>query len=73
LRADEGGKVIGLVARDKADNDWSIGVLGPDERGQFRAIDMKVNIEDRDSAREELRAKMEKAIASGRTVFPQGD
>lgn len=35
--ADDGGNVIGVLARDRTDKDWSIAVLGRDERGKFRA------------------------------------
>jgi hypothetical protein len=71
--ADDGGIVIGVLARDRADDDWSAAILGRDERGQFRAIDMAVSVKTRDEARTLLNAKMEKALATGETVFPQGD
>jgi|KBSMisStandDraft_5_1062788.scaffolds.fasta_scaffold22739_5 hypothetical protein len=69
--ADDGGIVIGLIALDKADKDWFIGVLGRDERGTFRAIDVESSIESIDAARLQLIAMMEKLVATGRAVFPQ--
>ena len=71
--ADDGGTVIGLIALDKVDKDWFIGVLGRDERGTFRAIDVESSLENIDVARIQLIAMMEKALATGLTVFPQGD
>jgi hypothetical protein len=69
--ADDGGTVIGLIALDKVDKDWFIGVLGRDERGTFRAIDVESSIESIDAARLQLIAMMEKLVATGRAVFPQ--
>ena len=71
--ADDGGVVIGLIALDKVDKDWFIGVLGRDERGTFRAIDVESSIESIDTARVQLIAMMEKVLATGLTVFPQGN
>src|SRR6478752_2046374 len=71
--ADDGGIVIGLIAIDKADKDWFIGVLGRDERGTFRAIDVESSLQNIDDARIQLIAMMEKALATGLMVFPQGD
>jgi hypothetical protein len=44
--ADDRGVIIGALARDRTDNDWSFVVLGRDERGAFRAIEFDVSIED---------------------------
>jgi hypothetical protein len=71
--ADEGGIVIGLIALDKADKDWFIGVLGRDQHGTFRAIDVESSIESVDHARVQLFAMMERALSTGRSVFPQED
>jgi hypothetical protein len=71
--ADDGGIVIGLIALDKADKDWFICVLGRDERDTFRAIDVESSIESLDAARVQLIAMMEKSVATGLTVFPQGN
>jgi hypothetical protein len=71
--ADAAGNVIGVLARDRADNDWSFAVLGRDERGQFRAIDMATSVATRDEARQQLTAKIGEHAATGAEVFPQGD
>jgi hypothetical protein len=70
--ADDTGVVIGLIALDKRDQDWFIGVLGPDERGVFRAIDVESCIENIDDARAQLIKKMEGAVSTGERIFPQG-
>jgi hypothetical protein len=71
--ADDDGVVIGLIARDKSDQDWFVGVLGRDERGTFRAIDVESCIENIDAARIQLIEKMEEALATGARIFPQPD
>ena len=71
--ADDDGIVIGVIALDKADKDWLIAVLGRDDRGDFRAIDVESCIENADAARSQLIAMMEKALASGEKLFPQAD
>jgi hypothetical protein len=65
--------VIGVLARDRNDDDFSIVVLGRDERQQFRAIDTDVSIENVNDARAQLIQKMEKVLATGDKTFPQGD
>jgi hypothetical protein len=44
-----------------------------DERGKFRAFDIAASIERRDVARKELTARIERAVATSATTFPQGD
>jgi hypothetical protein len=70
--SDEDGIVLGLIAKDRADNDYFAGVLGRDERGTFRAIDVESCIEKLEDARTQLLTKMEAALSSGEKVFPQG-
>src|SRR5262249_6020840 len=69
--ADSKGTLLGVIALDRADQDWFIGALGRDDRGQFRAIDVDSCIENLDDARNQLLAKMEKIRASGKRIFPQ--
>jgi hypothetical protein len=69
--ADDDGIVIGVIALDKADQDWFIAVLGRDVRGDFRAIDVESCIRKIDDARSQLLAMMEKALATGERTFPQ--
>jgi hypothetical protein len=70
--ADDSGVVIGVIALYKSDHDWFIGVLGRDERGIFRAIDVESCIGNIDEARVQLIKKMEEAVSTGERVFPQG-
>ena len=69
--ADDDGIVIGVIAKDKADQDWFIAVLGRDVRGDFRAIDVESCIRNIDEARSQLLAMMEKKLATGERTFPQ--
>jgi hypothetical protein len=71
--ADDGGCVTGLLALDRTDRDWFVVVLGRDEQGQFRAIDVESCIAHVDQARAELLERMARAVATGLTVFPQAD
>jgi len=64
--ADDEKTVIGVVARDRSDNDFSIAVLGRDEQQKFRAIDTDVSIETATDARAQLIAKMERALRTRR-------
>jgi hypothetical protein len=66
-------KVIGTVAQDRFDHDWSYVVLGRDEHGIFRAIDFKISLPDQETATEQLREKIREHLSTGATVFPQGD
>lgn len=71
--ADDRGIVIGVIALDLADQDYFVGVLGPDGSGVFRAIDAESCLKTVDDARAELLSRMQKAVATGDTVFPQED
>jgi hypothetical protein len=71
--ADDDGIVIGVIALDKADQDWLIAVLGRDGHGDFRAINVESCIRTIDEARSQLLAMMEKALSTGERIFPQQD
>jgi hypothetical protein len=71
--ADSSNNVAGTVLLDKTDEDWSYVVLGRDERGDFRCIDMKVSLPIQADAERELQGRMQEYERSGQTVFPQGD
>jgi hypothetical protein len=70
---DDRAVVIGFVARDKGENDWSVRVWGPDGRGKFRPIDAATGMMSHSEARSQLLVKMENVLASGGTVFTDGD
>lgn len=71
--ADEPRRVLGTVTRWHNDNDYGFIVLGPDERGEWRAIDMDSEYPSLDAAALELIRRMEEVSASGQIVFPPGD
>ncbi|RQR37094.1 hypothetical protein DIE23_06565 [Burkholderia sp. Bp9143] len=71
--ADTDERILGVVALDLTDNDFSYVVLGRDEIGRFRAIDMKVSLAREGRARSELKRKMAEYSKSGDSMFPQGD
>ena len=71
--ADDAGDVIGTLTLDKTDKDWGFVILGSDERGQFRAIDLATSIESRDTARVRLLYAMGELEKTGQKIFPQGD
>ena len=71
--SDEGGNVLGIVIRDRTDNDWGYVVLGRDKAGKFRWIDGRHSMATEKKARAELKQKLADLSASGKTVFPQGD
>lgn len=50
--------VLGAVALDLTDKDWSWVVLGRDEAGLFRAIDLNTSILSRSRARTTLKERM---------------
>jgi hypothetical protein len=65
--------VLGVVIRDKIDNDWLFLVLGRDQLHRFRGIRIEVNIHTREEATEKLIVEMREIEESGESVFPQGD
>lgn len=71
--SDDDERVLGIVALDNTDQDWSWMVLGRDEAGLFRAIDLGVSILTREEARTLLAAKLIEYSETGKSVFPQGD
>lgn len=69
--ADSKRNIIGAVARDKFDKDWSWVVMGRDPKGKFRAIDLQVSLPSESVAREQISSTMAALEASGKTVFKQ--
>ncbi|RXK53471.1 glycosaminoglycan attachment protein [Oleiharenicola lentus] len=70
--SDEQERVLGLVLLDLSDDDWVWIVLGRDEQGLFRAIDVQASIPTQAEARTGLHASLAKHAQSG-AVFPQED
>jgi hypothetical protein len=65
--------LLGIVSFDTSDRDWGWVVLGRDEQGLFRAIDVGVSIKRQNDARALLRKKLLAHAGSSQTIFPQGD
>lgn len=68
----EAGTLIGVTILDRTDRDFGFVVLGRDEKGRFRCIDVNASMTKTD-ARHALFASLRKHTESGQTVFPQGD
>lgn len=68
----EGDLLVGVVVLDRTDRDFGFVVLGRDEKGRFRAIDVQVSM-TRTEARHAMFKSLQHCVATGDTVFPQGD
>lgn len=71
--SDQDEIVLGVVCRDRQDNDWGYVVMGRDANGLFRAIDTAVSMSGADSARNALHLKLSYYAVTGEKLFPQGD
>jgi hypothetical protein len=65
--------VIGVVARDKTEDDWSLCMLGPTADGRFRPIAASTGMTSLDEARSRLLEKMYDALACGGLTLPDAD
>lgn len=63
--ADRDRNILGVVIKDKVDDDWLYILLGRDERAVFRAIDIGSSIKSRNEARRLLLSAMENFLLSG--------
>jgi hypothetical protein len=50
---------LGVLCRDRADDDWSYAVLTKSDDGLYRWSDGEVSLRSRDEARKRLLSKME--------------
>lgn len=71
--SDTDERVLGVLLRDRTDNDWNFNLLGRDERGLFRYIEGKSSYDSRTVARDGLIACLAAHSATGKYEFPQGD
>jgi len=67
------GRVLGVVALDYTDKDFLFVSLGRDEKGRFRAIDVKVSYPSLSDARRDLFLSIRDHSSTGDEIFPQGD
>lgn len=70
--ADETGSFLGVIARDKTDDDWTWVVLARDEHFVFRCIDVQSSLPTRDQARVEVQLKIAELLSSPRRIFATG-
>jgi hypothetical protein len=70
--ADETGSFLGVVARDKTDDDWTGVILARDEHFVFRCIDVQSSLPTRDQARIEVQLKIATLLSSPRRLFAAG-
>jgi len=66
------GRVLGVQFIDRYDRDFSWTVLGRDERGQFRSVDLNASLSTAEEARAELAASMERWQAGPDEDMHQG-
>lgn len=70
--SDKAEVLIGVLIKDRFDRDFGFVMLGRDVKGRFRCIDVSCSM-TRTNARHALFTSFRKHIASGDTVFSQGD
>lgn len=69
--AEETNAFLGVVLRDKIDDDWGYVVLARDQYFTFRAIDVESSLPSRDMARRALQQKIVQLLRAPQRVFPQ--
>jgi hypothetical protein len=66
--SDETYSFLGVVIRDKIDNDWSYVVLARDQQFQFRAVEVESSLSSRDEARMKLQIKMAEMLTEPKRI-----
>lgn len=64
-------RVLGAVVVDHIDMDFGYVILGRDEVGRFRCIDMRVSFPNENMARSRLKNALRKWSETGKSLFPQ--
>lgn len=64
--ADDEVNIIATIVQDNFDKDWGYVILGKEEDGEYRAIDLEVSIESSVAAGSMLFAKMKEISISGK-------
>jgi len=70
--ADPLENILGAIILDKYEQDWLYVVLGRDEDGKFKCIDIQINFDTIGKARNKLIGKIEEYSTGGQSTFPQG-
>ena len=68
---DESGGFLGVVTRDKVDDDWGYVMLARDKQFRFRAIETIVSLKTRDEARMKLQVHIARLLSSPQRIFDQ--
>lgn len=71
--SDSNENVLGVITLDATDRDWAVVLLGRDERGVFRGMEVEVSTPHIDEGRKLLFRKIREYVETGQTVFPQGE
>jgi len=71
--SDDSNAFLGVVFRDKVDDDWGYAILARDACFRFRAIETGSDHATRDQAWEKLQRRIAELLALPQRVFPQGD
>jgi hypothetical protein len=66
-------RLVGMLARDRIDSDFSWVILGRDERLRFRAIDLNSSLLSPDAARQQLFERMKEQYEKPDEAYHQGD
>jgi hypothetical protein len=66
-------RLIGMLARDRIDDDFSWVILARDERRRFRAIDLNSSLPSPGAARQQLSERMEEQHKNPDEAYHQGD
>jgi hypothetical protein len=66
-------RLVGMLARDRIDSDFSWVILGRDERLRFRAIDLNSSLPSPDAARQQLFERMKEQYEKPDEAYHQGD
>ena len=69
--SDETDAFLGVLTRDKIDDDWGYAVLARDDYFRFRAIENEVSLESQYKARMKLQFRMAQLCGSPQRIFPQ--
>jgi hypothetical protein len=68
---DETEAFLGVITRDKVDNDWGYVVLARDQHFRFRAIHWEIDLGSRHEARGRLHREMVRLLSHPQRLFPQ--
>lgn len=69
--AERSGILLGVIVLNCIDQDYGYVVLGRDEHGRFRAIDVACSHPSIEEARSALYSMMREIAETGASVFPQ--